>query len=307
MNITLYKNIFAKICALLFAVFLWFFVMNEQNPPVESTFTVPLEVTNNLEGYSVDYNIENVKIKVRSQRNALMFVSETSFKAYVDLAGHSEGRQSLKIQVVLPQGFELVAVTPENLSIDIEKIINKAVPVDITLSGVPASGVSLGKALPATSEVYVEGPQSAVNSVKAVLGYINLAGKAEDFSIDVPLIAVNNEGKEVSNVKVIPRSVNVDISLVKGLYKKTVDIKTKLGNDLLADYMIKSIRTEPEKIDIYGDQRIVDKIEAIDTETIALANIDKDIIKEVKLELPVGINVIKDKINVHISVEKKKQ
>ena len=71
--------------------------------------------------------------------------------------------------------------------------------------------------------------------------------------------------------------------------------------------MIKSIRTEPEKIDIYGDQRIVDKIEAIDTETIALANIDKDIIKEVKLELPVGINVIKDKINVHISVEKKKQ
>ena len=63
MNITLYKNIFAKICALLFAVFLWFFVMNEQNPPVESTFTVPLEVSNNLEGYSVDYNIENVKIK----------------------------------------------------------------------------------------------------------------------------------------------------------------------------------------------------------------------------------------------------
>ena len=66
MNITLYKNIFAKICALLFAVFLWFFVMNEQNPPVESTFTVPLEVSNNLEGYSVDYNIENVKIKVRT-------------------------------------------------------------------------------------------------------------------------------------------------------------------------------------------------------------------------------------------------
>ena len=64
MNITLSKNIFAKICALLFAVFLWFFVMNEQNPPVESTFTVPLEVSNNLEGYSVDYNIENVKINI---------------------------------------------------------------------------------------------------------------------------------------------------------------------------------------------------------------------------------------------------
>ena len=307
MNITLYKNIFAKICALLCAVFLWFFVMNEQNPPVESTFTVPLEVANSMEGYSIDYNVENVKIKVRSQRNALMMVSENSFKAYVDLSGHNEGRQSLKIQVVLPPGFELLSVTPENLSIDIEKIINKAVPVEVSLSGVPASGVSLGKAIPATNEVYVEGPQSTIKTVKTVIGYINLSGKAEDFSLDVPLVAVNSEGKEVQNVKVIPRSVNVDISLVKGLYKKTVDIKTKLGNDLLPEYMIKSIKTEPEKIDIYGDQRIVDKIEAIDTENISLANIDKDTIKEVKLELPVGINVIKDKIDVLISVEKKKQ
>ena len=306
MNITLYKNIFAKICALLFAIFLWFFVMNEQNPPVESTFTVPLEISNAAEGYNISHNVENVKIKVKSQRNALMMVSENSFKAYVDLAGHNEGRQSLKVQVVLPSGFDLISVAPENISMDIEKIVSKAVPVDITLSGVPASGVTLGKAVPAVGEVYVEGPSNVVSTVRSVIGYISLAGRAEDFSLDAALIAVNSEGKEVADVKVIPRSINVDISLVKGLYKKTVDVKTKLGNDLLPEYMIKSVKTEPEKIDIYGDQRIVDKIEFIDTENISLANIDKDTIKEVKLELRVGINVIKDKIDVHISVEKKK-
>ena len=47
------RNIMAKFLAILLATGLWFYVMNEQNPPTEVKRTVPLEVKNLASNYVV--------------------------------------------------------------------------------------------------------------------------------------------------------------------------------------------------------------------------------------------------------------
>ena len=47
------RNLPAKIFALLVAIVLWFFVMNDQNPSIDGSFTVPLSVVNAPEGYKL--------------------------------------------------------------------------------------------------------------------------------------------------------------------------------------------------------------------------------------------------------------
>lgn len=300
------RNLMAKIIALVVAIILWFFVMNEQNPSIDSNFTVPLEITRLSDGYTVDRSVENVKLKVRGPRSLFAMATERDFKAYADLNGITEGKHSVKVQTVLPQGFELVTVSPETVIFDIDKVIKRELVIELAFSGSPDSGVTIGSATPMVKTVNIEGPSQAVNAVARVVGYVNLAKKDSDFKAAVPLVAVNSEGKEVGDIKLLPDTVEVSVSMVKGLYKKFVDIKPMVANDLAANLVLNSIKINPGKIDIFGDQRIVDTLEFIETEQISLADLDKPTTKEIKLKLPIGITVTNDTITVKIDIAMKK-
>lgn len=299
------KNLMAKIIALIVAVILWFFVMNEQNPAIDSTFTIPLEVQNAPEGFMVEKGVETIKLKVRGPRSLFALASEKDFKAYADLNSITEGKHSVKVQTVLPQGFDLVTASPETVIFDVDKIIRQDFKVDLAFSGSPDGGMTIGSAVPAVREVKAEGPSAAVGLVSRVVGYISLAGKDGDFSAAVPLVAVSSEGKEVSDVKLTPGSINVDVSMVKGLYKKYVDVKPIVANDLADRYVLHTIKIDPAKIDIFGDQRIVEKLDFIETETISLADVTKPVTKEIKLKLPIGITVTNDTVTVKIDITEK--
>lgn len=299
------KNLMAKIIALIVAVILWFFVMNEQNPAIDSTFTIPLEVQNAPEGFMVEKGVETIKLKVRGPRSLFALASEKDFKAYADLNSITEGKHSVKVQTVLPQGFDLVTASPETVIFDVDKIIRQDFKVDLAFSGSPDGGMTIGSAVPAVREVKAEGPSAAVGLVSRVVGYISLAGKDGDFSAAVPLVAVSSEGKEVSDVKLTPGSINVDVSMVKGLYKKYVDVKPIVANDLADRYALHTIKIDPAKIDIFGDQRIVEKLDFIETETISLADVTKPVTKEIKLKLPIGITVTNDTVTVKIDITEK--
>ena len=53
-------NLPAKILALVIAVILWGYVMNDQNPSIESTYTVQLDVVNAPEGYKITKDAASV-------------------------------------------------------------------------------------------------------------------------------------------------------------------------------------------------------------------------------------------------------
>ena len=85
-------NLPAKILALLGAVVLWFFVMNDQNPSVNSTFTVPVYTINGPDGYTVKLNPRDVTVKVKAPRASFTATKPDDFKAYVDLGEAVEDR-----------------------------------------------------------------------------------------------------------------------------------------------------------------------------------------------------------------------
>ena len=134
------RNLPAKIVALFAAVILWFFVMNDQNPSIDGSFTVPLTVLHAPTGCKITQSEETVKIRLRGPRSAFVNAAKEDFKAVVDLDGLDEGRQVVKIQTVLPQGFELISASPETVNVTVDKIIQKKVQVNLIVTGAPAPG-----------------------------------------------------------------------------------------------------------------------------------------------------------------------
>ncbi len=300
------RNLPAKIFALLVAIVLWFFVMNDQNPSIDGSFTVPLSVVNAPEGYKISRSDDNIKIKVRGPRSLFVAASASEFKAYVSLEGVEEGRNSIKVQTVLPQGFELVATSPDAVMVTVEKIIQRQVKAELIVTGAAAPGTTVAKVDQNVSSVTLEGPKSSVEEVSKVIGYVGLSGNKTDFNISVPLTAVNSDGRAVEDVRVTPKTIEASIQLARGLSKKIVEIKPVFAGELAAGYVVNRVRLDPSKIEIAGTANVLDNVSSVETEKIPMGSATHPFQKEVKLELPEGVTVTNKNVNASIDIVEKK-
>ena len=168
------KNLPEKCLALIVAIGCWIFVMNDQNPQIENTYTVPISIANAPEGYQISKDVETVKVRVRAPRSLFSNVDETNFKAYVDLNGVESGTHELQVQTVLPSGFELVSVGPTKVALNVDKIEQKQIPVRLNLSGIPGDGKVVASVDQSLQDITIEGPVSILNQVTAAVGYMEL-------------------------------------------------------------------------------------------------------------------------------------
>ena len=301
------RNLPAKIVALGVAVVLWVVVMSDQNPAIEGSFTVPVAVVNSPEGYKVTKSEDTVKIKVRGARSLFVSATADDFRAYVDLGGAEAGKQSYKVQTALPQGFELVEVQPETVEFNLDKIIQRQVRADVIVTGNSAPGTTVAKVTQASSIVTIEGPQSAVESVTRVVGYVGLSGNSTDFDLQVPLTALNADGREVHDVKVVPSVTEVTVQLARGLTKKIVTIHPVLDGSLPDDLTLSEVRTDPIKLEIAGESKVLAPLSSVDTEKIDLSKVTGSEKLTVRLNLPNGVTVTNPEISVNIVVKKKEK
>lgn len=297
------KNMTAKVLSVILASILWIYVMNEQNPPVESTLTVPLEARNMAEGLMLVDAPESVRVKVRGPRSIVAGALPKDLKAYVDVRGLREGRHNTKVYAQTPTSLELIEVTPDKLTVRIDTALQRQLPIEIRLAGNSAVGAVIAKATSSAVNVSLEGPKSLVETVDKVVAVIDLTGKNADFTASVPLLALNREGKEVEGVAISPDKVNVSINLVRGANKKIVDIKPTVFGDLPPGVSLKRITTDPEKIEVSGDPETLLKLDFVYTEPINLSDISKDTVKEVKLQLRDGLIAVHGTVTVRIAVD----
>ncbi|SDF51618.1 CdaR family protein [Sporolituus thermophilus] len=296
------RNLTAKILAVILAIILWLYVMNEQNPPIEATFTVPLEVRNVAGGLVVEDAPDTVRIKVRGPRSIIAGVMTKDLKSYIDLRGLGEGQHNVRVAAAIPSSLNLVEVSPDKVTVRLDTSISRQVPVEVRLTGTAAAGVVVGKVTARPEQITIEGPKSAVNAVERVVAIVDLSGRQADFTVDVPLKLFSQNGKEVQGLTVYSDKVTVTATLVKGPSKKTVDVKPIIYGELASGVQLTRITTEPAKVEITGDSREIEKIDFIYTEPVNLAGINRETTREAKLQLKEGIVASQGAVTVHIIV-----
>ena len=302
MNYFVGRNLVPKLLAVLVALVIWVFVMNEQNPPVEGTFQVSLS-NRNLSGKMIVMEApESVRVKVRGLRNAIAGAAGRNFQAYVDLKGLSPGQYDLPVVVALPTGYELVEVLPDKVSVIIEAVQSRIFPVEPRLTGPVVGQMTLGKVEVAPKTVTITGPQSMLDSVGKVLAPVEIRDRTPAFVLESKLFIAGVDGNELKNLKVDPVHVKVSGVLEPGTVTKTVDVKTVLTGNLPEGILLRRVFTEPAKVELRGPKEILDRLAAVSTEPVALTGITKDVTREVPLQLQPGITVARKTVMVRITV-----
>lgn len=295
------KNLAAKILCMIMAVVLWMYVMNEQNPPIEASFTVPIEVKNLSSTYTLMDGPESVRVKVRGARSIIATLSASDIAAYIDLKGVGEGRHPIKIMAIVPQSVELVEVNPDKALLRIDIATSRKLPVEVRYTSAPPENAIVGKVTLSPDAVIVEGPKSVLDSMDKAIIYMDLSEHSTDFSGKFTVHIVNTDGKELEDVVAQPSQINVATQLLV-VNKKLVDVKPVFSGELPAGMMMKQLEVTPTKIELSGSKALLDTMDTVTTEPIVLTNDMKEFNRQIKVIAKEGIVVSPTTITVKFIV-----
>lgn len=298
----LQHNLPVKILALAVAVVLWLYVMNDQNPAIEGSYSVAVSMDDAPEGYQMHAADEKVTIRVRGPRSLFVAADRGDFHAKLNFADYAEGEKLYAVETSIPYGFELVSVSPDKIAVTLDRIVQKTFKVDLMTGGSPASGLAVDKITQENATATVEGPRSQVDRVSRVAAHVGLNGQGQDFSVIAPLIALGSDGREVSGLTVTPDQTEIAVKLARGLSRKVVEIKVKTRSDLDPRLKLESVSAEPSRIEIAGAEDVLKSITSIETEELSLSDVKKNETRRVQLRLPEGVTVTDPKVTVEIKV-----
>lgn len=295
-------NLPVKILAFIVAVMLWLYVMNDQNPAIEGNYTVPVTIENAPDGYQVHASADTATIRVRGPRSLFVAADRSEFRARLNLADFTEGERSYAVEATVPYGFELVNMAPDQITVTLDRMVQKTFKAELTLSGTPANGYTVDQIAQASETATVQGPRSLVDRVVHVAAHISLSGQTSDVSLSPSLHAIDSEGREISGVVIVPEAANVTIKLARGLSRKVVEVQARPRSDLAPPLKVESITVQPARIEIAGAEDVIRKITSIGTEEFSLSDVTESGTRQVRLRLPEGVTVTDPNVTVEIKV-----
>jgi YbbR domain-containing protein len=307
MNKLMNRNLAAKLISVFFAMILWLYVMSVINPRITSeVLNVPVQLMNESiirqSGLVVFGQPETtIRVRLSGNRDQVQRVTRENIDARIDLRGYGEGTNSIAIEVNVPGGVD-VDWSPKFATIELERIVSKQKEVAVEIEGQPAPGYLLGEPQLRPNLVWIEGPESFVNSVEKIVAELTLEDQRENVSLNLPLRAVNSRGEEVTQVDV--RTTLVDILLPIDQLK-SVGVDLDLDVEAAEGFQIVSVITEPVNTTIRGQEQTLADITRLSTELFQLEDLVESTEVQIPIIFPEGVRPVDQQtVTVRIEVER---
>ena len=301
------KDNIAKLTALITAIVLWFVVMNEQNPPADVTYQVPLHIRNVQADHFVSQNEEKVDVTVRGPRSVVASAAVDEFYAYLDMAQLSTGSHKVKVHVVVPSSLEIVAISPDKCGVTLDKMVRQNRKVELAYSGLATEGVRVDAVKADVEEVVIDGPSLLLDKVANVVAHVDLAGKEQDFSEEAVIRALDSEGKEVTGITITPDKTAIQGKVISVPVSKKVKVSYRTTGTLPSDLELKGVETNISEVAVSGYLPNVEAVDSLSTEPLNLSNITGSTTVELKIDLPEGITADVQTIAVTLNIAKKEK
>lgn len=298
------ENILARIICLLIACAMWVYVMTDQNPIVERSVEVHLQ-QNNLPNNMMVFNApEKILVRVRGSRTQVMADNlDKQISASINLKNITEGQQSLPITVTYAGG-EVVAVTPKEVSIYVDTVSEKKVPVTTRIVGAVSSDMTIGTSVITPPEVTLRGATHRIDKVNKVVAPIDVTDHTGSFEAESDLVAVSDDGYDIPNMRIIPERVMVQATMVSQMLSTHVPVKLVMTGELPKGIVVTKTEILPESIRITAPPSVLKELKEVKTKPLDISKLDGSVVSAVELDLPEKLIPELRTVQVRISVER---
>ncbi len=285
--------------SLLLAFFFWVVATEAQDPMIERAYpnSLPVEIRNVPEGM-VAYGVEDgqVRITLRAPESlwAILQAQVGDIQPYVDLSGLEPGTYTAPVQVeVRRRPIQVVRISPDEITLTLEEVAQRDVPVEVRLTGSPALGFVTRLPVYAPSTVTVEGPQSSVSQTTQVLVEISVEEARETIRANRQAMPVDEVGTTIERVDVVPRTVTVEVPVEQLGNIRDLAVHVVLAGQPAPGYRVGEITQEPPSVAVSGRRDVVQAMPGyISTQPIQLEEASESFTTTVGFQTPEGLSVL---------------
>ncbi|HJD33756.1 MAG TPA: hypothetical protein H9911_04345 [Candidatus Mediterraneibacter tabaqchaliae] len=317
-NIT--TNLGLKIIAFIFAVFLWFIVVNLDNPVGSSTFRdIPVQILNEdiIKSAGEVYQVEGdqtVTVVVYATREVRQKLTSDNIVATADIKQIDSTGRLVPIEVSI-SGFSGENITaeavPRNLTIQREKSGKKVLPLTVDTDGIGlADGYMLGDATVKPDQVTITGAESVLAQVdRAVAQTGDVDGISEDTVLSANLVLYDANGNELNQSQIENNLGKNGLSVsVEVLRVKSIPVVFDVTGAPAEGYKYTGCTSTPESVQVCGKSEDIDKMSEIDVPAslidISGASESVEMTVDIKPYLPEEVELVdENSANVTVTVK----
>ncbi len=307
MNKKKFRALLPQLVCLLAATGFWFYVMNEQNPIMTGTYTVPVAVRN-LDRSLVALNVpESVQVRVTMNRNALMQLRTDNVKAYVDAEGLADGEYpNTRIYATVP-GEGQTSVVPSFCNLKLDTYAVKSMPLTVNFYGTPSSGYTSKLENVTPEALTITGSSEAIAKVDRALVSVNMNGKTKNFSEFDSITVVDASGNTISGIEIMPTQAKITVSMTEKTVSGTVSLTAKVKGTPAEGASVTQISIRPSNVTVTGPNSLVGELKNIELGEVDVTGAADDVTQVFTVPVPEGLTAAPAEAEVTIVVDGENQ
>ncbi len=313
------KNVSIKIISLVFATVLWGVVLTVQNPnrvKVIENVPVSFEGTSDLNNRNLVVRgkpleeLGGVTVRASTPITNYMNLNADQINAYVSLNRiTAPGTYELQVNADVigrPTDTNVESSTPEKITVEIDTLMAKNVPVEARYPGSLPDGYWAANAELSSSSVTIRGPKQDVDRVTRAVCNIQLTDRRQSYNDAVAVVLLDENGDEMDSSRFLGTLPSVTVKMP--VYpKKTVPVDilgSLLGADNLpANYELFSAIATPATIEIAGDQAALDSITSLKIPGMDVAGERESIHERAAVIVPEDVRILGSTTEVEVFVD----
>lgn len=228
-------------------------------------------------------------------------------RAVVDLSGLDAGSYSLPVQVQIGiRPVEVVAYSPRNVTIQLEKLASRRLPIQLIQHGELAVGYQAESPRLSQNTALVSGAESLINKVTLIRALLDLNRAQENIHTSLTLQAVDKNEVPLTGVSISPERVTVTMDVTRRGGFRNVVVKVIVKGQVASGYRVTNISVFPPAVTVFSnDPRLVDDLPGfVDTAALDLSGLSDDLDILLPLDLPPGVTVVGEQtVAVQVGVD----
>ncbi|MFC1843735.1 YbbR-like domain-containing protein [Thermodesulfobacteriota bacterium] len=160
------KNWVLKLVSLFFALFLWYFVVGEDK--VDMNVTLPVEIVNLPRDLIISNQFKKqIEVTISGQRSLIRGMTEQHISRSIDLSKAKPGTvviQNNVDSISLPRGLSILRVQPPTLTLLLDRLIRKELPIRPVLVGKVDKDFTLDSVTVDPETLEISGPQAILDN-----------------------------------------------------------------------------------------------------------------------------------------------
>lgn len=284
--------------ALVLAVVVWVAAVSTRDPDETRTLANPVPIQ--MVGLAPDLVVHDafpktVTVTLLAPQSVWSELTSANVRVVADLSELGPGEHRIPLQLRSEVRPVLVErMDPSQLEVALEPPASKQMAVQIRLSGIPATGYSLGTPAYSPDSVEVKGGQSEVEAVALVMGSVDVTGVRTGLDRQVALQALNAGGQVVSDVTLDPSALQVSISVQQQGGYRDVVVKAVIQGQVQSGYRLTGISVYPPTATLFSaDPAQVGNLPGyVETAPLDISGAQSDVTGSLPLVLPTGVEAV---------------